>query len=172
MADIAFLLLIFFLVTTTISADKGILRTLPAECPPNQICENTVEEQNLFRLLINANSELLVNDESTDLKGLKTKLKAFIDNNGSDNCFYCNGEKRSIASDHPKKATISFQYSPETSYESYINVQDIISDVFYELREAYSENFLNKAVKDLTKAELQIVKKAYPFNLHEVKGNQ
>ena len=49
MADIAFLLLIFFLVTTTISADKGINRKLPAECPPGQTCDTDINERNIFR---------------------------------------------------------------------------------------------------------------------------
>ncbi|WP_142786166.1 ExbD/TolR family protein [Changchengzhania lutea] len=61
MADIAFLLLIFFLVTAAIPNDKGINRKLPAKCPPNTVCDSAIKEHNILRILINNEDDIMVN---------------------------------------------------------------------------------------------------------------
>lgn len=71
MADIAFLLLIFFLVTTTISDEKGILQQLPAECPSGTICKADIAERNLLRIYINAENEIMVKNEIILIEKLK-----------------------------------------------------------------------------------------------------
>ncbi|WP_411895163.1 ExbD/TolR family protein [Winogradskyella sp. A2] len=169
MADIAFLLLIFFLVTTTISAEKGILRQLPAECPPGIICKSDIPERNLLRININAENQIMVNNEIIPIAELKQTVIDFVDNNGSNYCGYCSGLQKKESSDHPKKAVISISHDALTSYESYINVQDIITKGFYDLRSKYAKNIYNKAPEDLSKSELNSVKKAYPFIVSEVK---
>jgi biopolymer transport protein TolR len=90
MADIAFLLLIFFLVTTSIETDAGLDHMLPRETtdtipPPIPQC-------NIFLILINGNDELLVDDEFTELKDLREMTIAFLDNGGvdQDELGYCN----------------------------------------------------------------------------------
>ncbi|MCA0153097.1 ExbD/TolR family protein [Winogradskyella vincentii] len=115
MADIAFLLLIFFLVTTTISADKGILRQLSAECPPGTNCKADIAERNLLRININAENEIMVKNEIVPIEKLKQFVIEFVDNNGSDSCGYCNGNKNEQSSDHPKKAVISLSHDALTS---------------------------------------------------------
>lgn len=168
MADIAFLLLIFFLVTTTISADKGMLRKLPAECdaPP---CIVDFNERNVFRIFINRNDEIMVEDKIINIGDLKDIAKAFIDNNGENACDYCNGEQLITSSDKPSEAVIFLKHDALTNYGAFILVQDEISKAYYDLRSNYAKKVLNKSSEELTKKELQVVKKAYPFILSEVK---
>lgn len=169
MADIAFLLLIFFLVTTTISAEKGILRQLPPECPPNTICEMDIHDRNIMNIFINKNDELMVDDAIISINELKNRVMAFVDNNGDNTCAYCNGTQKSDASDNPKEAVISLQHAEQTTYGSFIEVQDEITKAYYELREVYAKNIYNKQVSKLTVEELKEVKEAYPFILSEAK---
>src|SRR5690554_7066664 len=80
LADIAFLLLIFFLMTTTMSTDAGLGRTLPPPIPPNEQPPPPIRERNVFEVLINANNQLLVEGKPMDLKDLKDAAKEFIEN--------------------------------------------------------------------------------------------
>lgn len=134
MADIAFLLLIFFLVTTTIQTDQGINRKLPPiddteQDPP------PIKEKNIFTVLINKNDQLLVEDTPMDLKDLREAAIAFLDNGGDGSCTYCKGERNVASSDNPEKAIISLQNDAETSYEAYISVQNELVAAYYFLRD-------------------------------------
>lgn len=169
MADIAFLLLIFFLLTTTISAEKGIKRQLPSPCIGLENCSKTVAEENLFNIVTNAKSELMVNNEVISVSQLRAKLKAFIDNNSKGDCGYCLGEQLPSSSQHPTKAYVALDVHPKTKYDFYVQIQDEISEAYYELREHYAQTILNKRAGDLTHDEILIIQKAYPFNLIEVK---
>lgn len=83
MADIAFLLLIFFLVTTSMATDKGLLRVLPAPMPKDQkvIDEDVkVKERNVLQILVNSNDELMVNGQPMEISKLREKAKEFIAN--------------------------------------------------------------------------------------------
>ena len=80
MADIAFLLLIFFLVTTTIETDSGISRKLP---PIEESEEDVViKQKNIFTVLLNGKDQLLVEDELMDLQDLRSAAIEFLDNGG------------------------------------------------------------------------------------------
>ncbi|MGF1556266.1 ExbD/TolR family protein [Paucihalobacter sp.] len=168
MADIAFLLLIFFLVTTTIEKDKGILRSLPPIEPPNDD-EVIIKQKNLFVVLIGRNDDLLVEDERMKLKDLRKAAIEFLDNGGDvDNdgnpCDYCQGKKDPTSSDHPDKAIISLQHDRETSYGKYIEVQN-------ELVAAY--NFLrNREAKRLYGSQYPGVEDVYFAMLAEKEKNQ
>src|SRR5436853_5043878 len=84
MADIAFLLLTFFLVTTTISNDRGLSLVLPPPPDPNQQ-EMKFQEHNLFTIQVNSSDAMLVEDEPMDdVRGLTEQLKTFIKNNRPD----------------------------------------------------------------------------------------
>lgn len=169
MADIAFLLLIFFLVTTTISADKGILRQLPADCPPGEVCSESVSERNLLKIIINIDNQIMVNGELIDISELKAMAINFIDNNGNATCDYCSGKKLSTSSAHPSKAVVSLKHDPLTTYGKFIEVQDELSKAYYHLRETYAMNTFNKSPSELTKEEIKVLRKAYPFILSEAK---
>nr|WP_321221606.1 biopolymer transporter ExbD [uncultured Psychroserpens sp.] len=138
MADIAFLLLIFFLVTTTIPKDSGINRKLPPMEPPNDD-EVVIKQKNIFTVLINGKDQLLVEDELMELKDLRKAAIEFLDNGGGtdaqgNKCDYCKGKRDPSSSDHPDKAIISLKNERETSYAQYISVQNELVAAYNDLR--------------------------------------
>ncbi|MFI1771101.1 ExbD/TolR family protein [Thalassobellus citreus] len=132
MADIAFLLLIFFLVTTTIEKDSGINRKLPPIDDSEQ--DVVIKQKNIFTVIINKNDQLLVEDEVMELKDLRQAAVDFLDNNGDGSCGFCQGSKNSSSSDNPVKAIISLANDRETSYSSYISVQNELVAAYNVLR--------------------------------------
>ena len=80
MADIAFLLLIFFLVTAMIPKDQGFQRRLPQLCPPGQVCDTDIAERNVLEIMINSNNQLLVENELINLSKLKPLIISFLVN--------------------------------------------------------------------------------------------
>jgi biopolymer transport protein ExbD len=134
MADIAFLLLIFFLVTTTIETDSGINRKLP-QIEENVVDPPPVKEKNIFTVLVNKNDQLLVEDQVMELKDVREAAIAFLDNGGDGTCTFCKGAKDISSSDNPVKAIISLQNDSETSYGAYISVQNELVAAYYFLRD-------------------------------------
>ncbi|MFC2109353.1 ExbD/TolR family protein [Bacteroidota bacterium] len=188
MADIAFLLLIFFLVTTTMDVDSGISRKL-SEKPPENYKPPIIKMKNILEININRNDELLVEDEIMEIGDIKQTTIDFLDNGGgvgqvidgvaSGSCDYCNGAKSEKSSDHPNKAIISVQSDRGTSYGMYITVQNELLAAYTELRNRYAKTQIkgkyagmsyedllllagndkeNKALKDV----IAEVKEAYP----------
>ena len=132
MADIAFLLLIFFLVTTTMEKDSGISRKLP---PIEESDEDVIiKQKNIFTVLINGKDQLLVEDELMNLKDLRAAAVEFLDNVGDGTCNYCKGAKNPSSSDNPDKAIISLKNERETSYAQYISVQNELVGAYNVLR--------------------------------------
>ena len=139
MADIAFLLLIFFLVTTTIEQDNGITRKLPRwedVPPPNP---PIIKKKNIFTVVVNKNDQMLVENELMELKDLKKAAMEFIDNGGGEGtegnkCDYCQGERSASSSDHPSKAIIALKNERETSYSTYVAIQNELGAAYTELR--------------------------------------
>ncbi|OBX23723.1 MULTISPECIES: ExbD/TolR family protein [Bizionia] len=139
MADIAFLLLIFFLVTTTIEVDSGLNRKLP---PIEETDPPIIKERNIFQLTVNANNDLLLKAAGSDgdilkLKDLRKTAVAFLDNGGGtgeDACKSCKGKRNPESSDNYQKAIISLQNNRGTSYETYIAVQNEIIAAYNVLR--------------------------------------
>ena len=110
MADIAFLLLIFFLVTTTIETDAGLDRMLPPIEPPET--DVVIKEKNIFEVIINKNGQLFADEELVEVSQLREKAMSFLDNGGAtsgtpDYCNYCQGVRNTSSSDNPTKAIIS-----------------------------------------------------------------
>ncbi|WP_299097217.1 ExbD/TolR family protein [Winogradskyella sp.] len=152
MADIAFLLLIFFLVTTTIEKDKGLLRSLPP-IDDSEVEPPIIKQKNLFTVLINRNNQLLVEDEQMELKDLRKAAIEFLDNGGGTNpagerCDYCKGSRDESSSDHPEKAIISMKHDRETSYEKYIDVQNELVAAYNFLREREAKRLYKKYYPD------------------------
>lgn len=148
MADIAFLLLIFFLVTTTIETDQGINRKLPPIDDKEQE-DNIIKEKNIFTVLINRKDQLLVEDKVVELKDLRQKAIEFLDNGGDGTCAYCKGERDEASSDNPDKAIISLQNDAETSYKAYIAVQNELVAAYYFLRDRESQTRYGKTFREL-----------------------
>ena len=185
MADIAFLLLIFFLVTTTMNVDSGINKKL-SEKPPPDYEPPVIKQKNIFEVNINRNNELLVEGERMELKDLKEAAIKFIDNGGGvgkpgedgtpgQPCDYCKGERSESSSDHPNKAIISVQSDRGTEYGTYIAVQDELLKAYTVLRNRLSQERygmlyteLDKAYKDSQrqdedlKTKVEDIKTSYP----------
>ncbi|MDG2491561.1 MAG: biopolymer transporter ExbD [Flavobacteriaceae bacterium] len=136
MADIAFLLLIFFLVTTTIETDSGINRKLP---PTDEVVDPPIiKERNIFTVVVNKNNQLLVEEKPLDLANLRQAAIEFLDNGGGqaeEACDYCEGPKDPSSSDNPEKAIISLKNDRETSYKVYISVQNELVAAYNDLRD-------------------------------------
>lgn len=175
MADIAFLLLIFFLVTTTMDVTSGISRKLPEKPPKDAPPPPKIKERNIFEVNINRNNKLFVEGDVMDIRDIRAAALKFIDNGGGtitegkdkNNCTYCEGEKDPASSDNPKKAVISLQNDRGTSYETYIEVQNELVAAYSILRERYSMKTFGKHYDDLKRSDQKIVKEAYPQIISE-----
>jgi biopolymer transport protein ExbD len=135
MADIAFLLLIFFLVTTTIETDSGLNRKLPPL--EDQVDPPITREKNIFTVLVSKNDQLLVEEKLADIEDLRSLAISFLDNGGGvgdEVCEYCQGERNESSSDNPDKAIISLKSDRETSYKVYIAVQNELVAAYNDLR--------------------------------------
>lgn len=181
MADIAFLLLIFFLVTTTIETDAGLDRMLPPIEPPD--VDVVIKEKNIFTVNINKNGQLLVEDELMDLKDLRTAAVAFLENGGDGSCNYCKGKRDESSSDNPSKAIISLKNDRETQYGIYITVQNEIVGAYNDLRNRecqrlYGRDFTDmeaqylnpeteSAVRDELKDKVQRIQDLFPQKFSE-----
>ncbi len=193
MADIAFLLLIFFLVTTTIETDAGLDRMLPPNEPPTDD-QVVIKQRNIFEVQISKDGQLLVEDELLPIKDLKQKAIAFLDNGGAANgdpnyCDYCKGKRDPDSSDSPEKAVISLKNDRETKYAVYVTVQNELVAAYNELRNreakrlGYDMNFsemeaayANQETPDETKEKLKIrikkIQDLFPMKLSEAETNK
>ncbi|WP_100613483.1 ExbD/TolR family protein [Confluentibacter citreus] len=134
MADIAFLLLIFFLVTTTIPKDSGISRKLPP-IDDTETEPPIIRQKNIFTVLINNRDQLMVEENLMEIKDLRAAAVEFLDNNGDGTCSFCQGKRDPSSSDNPTdKAVISLANERETSYAAYISVQNELVAAYNELR--------------------------------------
>lgn len=156
MADIAFLLLIFFLVTTTIAEDKGVLVKLPpwSEEPPENIKLNT---RNVYSVLVNANNELLVRGEPMEVVKLKENTKLFI----------TNPEKRSDLSEDPTKAIVSLKNDRGTKYKMYLEVYNELKAAYNEIWEEQAMIRFGKNLEELNKTQRQEISEAFPLVISE-----
>ncbi|WP_136467535.1 ExbD/TolR family protein [Flagellimonas onchidii] len=147
MADIAFLLLIFFLVTTTIETDAGLDRMLPPIEPPEE--DVVIKQKNIFTVNLNKNGQMLVEDELMQLKDLKNAAVAFLENGADGTCNYCKGKKDPASSDNPSKAIISLKNDRETKYSTYITVQNELVGAYNELRNREAQRIFNRDFTDM-----------------------
>src|SRR5690606_27475181 len=147
MADIAFLLLIFFLVTTTIETDAGLDRMLPPIEPPEE--DVIIRQKNIFTVNINKNGQLLVEEELMNLKNLRAAAVAFLENNADGSCNYCKGKKDPASSDNPTKAIISLKNDRETKYSTYITVQNELVGAYNDLRNREAQRLYGRDFTDM-----------------------
>jgi biopolymer transport protein ExbD len=189
MADIAFLLLIFFLVTTTMDVDTGISRKLPEKQDPN-IKPPKLKEKNVFVVTVNRKNEILVEGERfIQVNQLREEAMKFIDNGGGlgnpidgaepAECTWCEGAKDPLSSDHPNKAVISLESDRGTSYGTYIAVQNELVGAYTDLRNRLAKKLYGRTYTELLKmakndpknerlkAQIDDVKKKYPQIISE-----
>ncbi len=169
MADIAFLLLIFFLVSTTMDVDTGIYKKLPPipedtdETPPK------VKERNVLIILVNRNNDLLVNNEILDISQLREKTKEFILNPQNREDL---PEKKATTIPYfgdvmVSKGLVSLQNDRGTSYEMYISVQDELAAASRELKDQKAMQKWNKKYADLDGEQQKAVRKYVPMQISE-----
>ena len=192
MADIAFLLLIFFLVTTTIETDSGINRKLP---PMEELIDPPIiKERNIFTVVVNKNNDILVEEKPMQLRDVRQAAVDFLDNGGGigeEACDYCKGSKDPSSSDNPDKAIISLKNDRETDYKVYISVQNELVAAYNQLRDRefsilypqqrmtyveadkmYSDPRTSLKAKASLKPKLDVLKKMYPQKLSEAEPSK
>jgi len=162
MADIAFLLLIFFLVTTTMDVDTGISRKLPEKQPEDAPEPPKLKEKNVFVVTVNRNNDILVEGETfMTIDQIREEAIKFIDNGGGlgnpidgaepAECDWCEGAKDPESSDHPNKAVISLESDRGTSYGTYISVQNELVGAYSDLRNRLAKKLYNESFDDMVK---------------------
>ncbi len=169
MADIAFLLLIFFLMTTTMDIDSGLTRQLPAPTPPNAPKPPPIKERNVYIVLINTYNQLFVESEVMDIRKLRDGVKEFI-SNPTDNENLSEKKERDIpilGKVMVSKGVVSLQNDRNTSYEKYIEVQNELVAAFNELRDEFSQKQFGMPYDELDEERKNAVKKLYPQSISE-----
>ena len=170
MADIAFLLLIFFLVTTTMDTDGGLTRKLPPM--PEEELEDLpeVKQRNVFEVLVNANDQLLVEGELMLVSELRVATKEFIISNPGreDMPEFKPTDIPFFGNEYPvSKQIISLQNDRGTSYEMYIKVQNELVAAYAEVREELALEKFGVGYKELPKDKYKAVRKVYPQRISE-----
>ncbi len=171
LADIAFMLLIFFLVTTTMDTDTGISRMLPPPVPPDQIQDDDqkIKERNVFVVLINKNDQLLVENKPMDIRYLKEAAKEFIANPAKKDNLpeFKEVEVPYFGVYQVSKQIISLQNDRGTSYGIYIQAQNELAAAYNELRDGLALQKFGKRYNDLIDDKQKAVKKVYPQRISE-----
>ncbi len=170
MADIAFLLLIFFLMTTTMDTDTGLARTMPPPLPPQEDAPPPIRERNVFEVLINANNQLLVEKQPMALQNLKDAAKVFIQNPAN---LATLPEREEIEVPffgvYPvtTKAVISLQNDRGTQYQMYLAVQNELQAAYNELRDELARRQFNSSFSDLGEEQQSAIRVIYPQKISE-----
>ena len=169
-ADIAFLLLCYFLMTSTMDQQSGLQRRLPPMPDKNQQTEDTkINKRNIIIVKINSSDRLLAGDQLLDVSQLKDKIKEFITNPSNDPNLP-EREKKNIEGfgEYPvSKGVISLQNDRGTSYRAYIAVQNELVKAINEVRDDFSKQNYGKAYAFLTEDQQKIVREAVPQNISE-----
>jgi biopolymer transport protein ExbD len=171
LADIAFLLLIFFLVSTTMNTDKGLERRLPQWVDPNLEVDDDVQikERNVFVVLVNRNNDLLVENEWTQVKNLRAKTKEFLAN---PNNLETLPEKEPVqvpifGEVMVSKGVISLRNDLDTKYGTYIAVQNELVAAINELREELATEKFGKPFAKCTDEQQEAIRDVYPSRISE-----
>lgn len=170
MADIAFLLLVFFLVTTTMDVDTGIRRLLPPPIDPNQPPPPPVRERNVFVVLVDQNDRLLVEGELSTVRNLREQTRNWLLNPENDPTKPVR-EMRDIdnlGEVEVSRGVISLQNDRGTSYEMYIAVQNELAAAINDLRNELSQEKFGIRFEQLTDQDLvTAIRTAVPMAISE-----
>ncbi|OJV38902.1 MAG: biopolymer transporter ExbD [Bacteroidales bacterium 36-12] len=171
MADISFLLLIFFLVTTSMNVSTGLMRRLPPPLPPDQKPQDVdIKKRNIFVVKINSLNQLLVQGEEMNIHDLKAKAKEFVKNEAND----ANLPEK-FAEEFPtlgvveytRDHVISVQNDVDTQYQAYIDVQNELVAAYNELRNELSSLKFGKKFDDLDEKQQKDVQTVYSQKISE-----
>ena len=178
-ADIAFLLLIFFLVATTMNSDKGLSRVLPPLPPEDvKVEDQKIKDRNVLLVFVNAAGQIMAGDESMDIRGLKEKAKEFIVNAADDESLPEKKDTEIELEDGTKwtypvsEGVISLQTTRDTNYEVYIMVQNELARAFNEVRDNVAMNKFGSVFEELNEDQRNAVTKAVPLKISEAEPRQ
>ncbi len=169
LADIAFMLLIFFLVTTTMDVDSGLERRLPQWVEEQPEDDQQIKERNVFVVLVNRNNDLLVDNEYADLDDLRERTKEFMANPYNED---------NLPEKEPKqipffgevmvsKGVISLRNDLDTKYGTYIAVQNELVGAINELRDELAKDKFGKPYLELDREQQDAIKEYYPSRISE-----
>lgn len=170
LADIAFMLLIFFLVTTTMDVDSGLERRLPQWVDPETLDDDQqIKERNVFVVLVNRNNDLLVENEYADIGTLRERAKEFMANPYNDETL---PEKEPTQVPYfgevmVTKGVISLRNDLDTQYGTYIAVQNELVAAINELREELARQQFGKAYAELDSDQQDAIRQIYPSRISE-----
>ncbi len=171
MADIAFLLLIFFLVTTSMSTSTGLSRRLPQPLLKDQVIPPVdINKRNIFIVKINSQNQILVQGEELSVKELRERAKEFIKNPNND-------EKLPVLTkvnipllgemDVTKDHVVSLQNDVDTQYQAYIEIQNELVAAYNELRDELSKDKFGKNFGELDEEQQDAIQSVYPQKISE-----
>ena len=170
-ADIAFLLLIFFLITTSMDTDRGLARLLPP--PPesnNQKDADKIKERNVLQVYLNKDDQLMCGSEYISIDQLRDKAKEFIANVANDETKPQKTQKDveffgpTMVSD---KHVISLQNDRGSSYQAYISVQNELVAAYNELRDELAQQKWQKTYSELGEEQQKAIRDIYPHRISE-----
>ncbi|MDR2811241.1 MAG: biopolymer transporter ExbD [Tannerellaceae bacterium] len=170
-ADIAFMMLLFFLLTSSMDTDRGLPRRLPPPIPKDQKSEDVdIKKRNILVVLVNSTNQILCGDNYIQLNQLKDKVKDFIENPTNNEHM-----PEKIEVDVPyfgnrmvtKNHVISLQNDRGTSYQAYIDVQNEIAAAYNELRDDISMQKFGRKFVDLDEEQQKAVQTVYPQKISE-----
>ncbi|NLB93811.1 MAG: biopolymer transporter ExbD [Bacteroidales bacterium] len=171
LADIAFMLLIFFLVTTTMDVDSGLERRLPQWVDPETLKDEDqmIKERNVFVVLVNRDNQLLVENEYARIENLRDMAKEFMANPRNEEHLPEKEEKHVpyFGDVMVTKGVISLRNDMDTQYGTYIAVQNELVAAINELRDELAKIQFGKAFNDLDKEQQDAVREIYPSRISE-----
>jgi biopolymer transport protein ExbD len=160
MADIAFLLLIFFLPVTTIDVDTGIGLQLPP-APEEEQEPPPIKERNMLKILVNSQGMVLINEESTPVPQVKEKVIDFVTNRGED----------PNLSDSPDNAIVSIKTDRQTPYNVYIDMLDEVMGAYADIRNQAAQQEFGKNYGQLSDEQQEKVNDLYPKKISIAEPN-
>ncbi|MCD7963837.1 MAG: biopolymer transporter ExbD [Rikenellaceae bacterium] len=168
-ADIAFLLLIFFLVATTMNVDSGIRRQLPPMPDENEIEALDINRRNILLVFVNASDNIMVGGQLLDITQVKDRVKEFISNPTNDP-----NKPEKVATDienlgnySVSRGVISLTNDRGTSYNMYVMVQNELTRAFNELRDELSQRRFDRKFSELNEDQAKAVTEAIPVKISE-----
>lgn len=168
MSDISFLLLTFFLLTSSINTDSGIQRRLPPPADPN-VKPPDIHKRNTFVVLVNMNDQLLINGEPGDINSLKDRAKEFFANpSNAVNLPEKKVETIPLLGKYPvSQGVVSLQNDRGTSYKMYLQVQNELAAAVNELRNDLAREKFGRKYADCNPEQLAAIDKAIPAAISE-----
>lgn len=169
-ADISFMLLIFFLITTSLDTDFGLRRQLPPATPEEQMEDRDVKKRDLLTIRIDAADRLSCDDQPVTLAQLTDRVERFVDNAHNSPEL---PEKHWM--DIPRlgrcavtsKHVISLQADPQASYDTYFKVQNAIVIAYHNLRDRLARRHFGHPYDECSDAEREAVNTYYTQRLSE-----